>query len=184
MVRGLMVDDGILRIGSDPYLPPLSDRDSARRFRGRLSAPVTIWTSNTRDNGFIGATVSSLIVAEGEEPTVIALLQPLSEFWEELRIAERFVVHVASSDELRIANEFAGLYPGPTSWEGYEVLHSDWGPVLPRLKTRAYCKLDGVSEAGESLVVRGTIEKIDLDNAESPPLVHYRSRYYTLTPRN
>jgi flavin reductase (DIM6/NTAB) family NADH-FMN oxidoreductase RutF len=179
-----MVDDGIRRIGSDPFLPPLSDRDSARQFRGRLSAPVTIWTSNTSEDGFIGATVSSLIVAEGEEPTVIALLEPLSKFWEELRITERFVVHVVSSDELRIANEFAGLFPGPASWESYEVLHSEWGPVLQRLKTRAFCKLDGVLETEESLVVRGRIEKIDLDNTESPPLVHYRSRYYTLTPRS
>lgn len=178
-----MVDDGMRRIGSDPFLPPLADRDAARRFRGQLAAPVTIWTSSTSENGPIGVTVSSLCIAEGLAPVVIGLLQPLSKYWEELKAAERFIVHVVPSDELLIANEFAGLYPGPVSWGSYETIDTEWGPALQRLKTRAYCKLDGVLETGDSLLVRGTIEQIEIDDAASSPLVHYRSRYYALAAR-
>jgi 3-hydroxy-9,10-secoandrosta-1,3,5(10)-triene-9,17-dione monooxygenase reductase component len=178
-----MPDDGMRRIGSDPFLPPVSDRDAARQFRGRLAAPVTIWTSKSSENGPIGVTVSSLCVAEGTAPVVIGLLQPLSKYWEDLQATERFVVHIVPSDELRIANEFAGLYPGPVSWESYEMIDTEWGPALQRLKSRAYCKLDGVLETGDSLLVRGTIEKIEIDDETSSPLVHYRSRYYELVAR-
>ena len=73
-------DDGYRRIGSDPFLA--AEQDSARRLRGRLTVPVTVWTAYDRDGIPAGITVSSVLVVEGEPPEVIGLLGPLSEFWD------------------------------------------------------------------------------------------------------
>ena len=47
-----------------PFQTPADQREPARRLRGRLTSPVTIWTAYGAE-GPVGLTVSSIIVAEG-----------------------------------------------------------------------------------------------------------------------
>ena len=51
---------------SHPFLPPPEDRNPLRRLRGRMPAPVSIWTSadGARRDGW---TISSMLVADGVE---------------------------------------------------------------------------------------------------------------------
>ena len=52
-----------IRIGSQPpFAVPAERRDPARRLRGRLVAPVTVWTAGDPSRG-AGLTVSSILVA-------------------------------------------------------------------------------------------------------------------------
>lgn len=174
-------DDGYWRSGSDPFVPPVDQRDPARRLRGRLAAPVTVWTCYAEDRPQ-GITVSSILAAEGEPATVVGLLGPLSEFWEALQVSGRFVVHLLGAEHARVADQFALRYPGDP-FEGLSTTASPHGPVLDGVTSRAACTLSDHSELGYSVMVRGSIDDVTLGPGDDP-LVHYRGRYFTLATRS
>ena len=64
-----------------PFLDP--ERDPLRRFRGRLAAPVTVLTGGDGASRE-GWTVSSLLLADGRPPQMLALLDADSELAEAL----------------------------------------------------------------------------------------------------
>ena len=172
------LDDGFRRIGSDPFELPVDERDYVRRLRGRLPGPVTIWTSYGEAGLTAGITVSSVLVGEGEPPSVLGLIAPDSTFWDALRASERFVVHVLDRAQTRIADQFASRYPGDP-FEGLSIASSDYGPVLSEVKTRSRATLMGFIDAGYSLLIRGSIDEVELDPNPADPLIHYRGRYFT-----
>jgi flavin reductase (DIM6/NTAB) family NADH-FMN oxidoreductase RutF len=49
--------------------------------RGRLVAPVTVWTAGQVPDG-AGLTVSSVLVAEGQPARLLGLIAPTSALWE------------------------------------------------------------------------------------------------------
>src|ERR671932_775332 len=59
--------------GQPPFAVPAERRDPARRLRGRLVAPVTVWTAGHPPGG-AGLTVSSVLVAEGQPARLLGLL--------------------------------------------------------------------------------------------------------------
>src|SRR6266511_4234606 len=60
--RSMGADDGRIRIGGQhPFATPAEWRSAARRFRGRLVAPVTVWTAGGTGDG-AGLTVYSELV--------------------------------------------------------------------------------------------------------------------------
>jgi 3-hydroxy-9,10-secoandrosta-1,3,5(10)-triene-9,17-dione monooxygenase reductase component len=70
--------------GSLPSPSPPERRSPARRWRGRLVAPVTVWTAG-RPQGGAGLTVSSVLVAEGQPARQLGLIDPTSAFWEAMQ---------------------------------------------------------------------------------------------------
>ena len=172
------VDDGFRRIGSDPFELNVDERDDVRRLRGRLAAPVTVWTAYEEAEESTGITVSSILIGEGKPPSVLGFIAPDSNFWEALRASKRFVVHVLDETQTRIADQFALRYPGDP-FEGLSVERSDYGPVLSEPRTRARATLMGFIDAGYSLLIRGSIDEVEFDPNPSAPLVHYRGRYLT-----
>jgi 3-hydroxy-9,10-secoandrosta-1,3,5(10)-triene-9,17-dione monooxygenase reductase component len=179
-----MVEDGVRRYGDDPFLTPPPHRDEVRRFRGRLAAPVTIWTTCDAQGDPIGLTVSAIVVVSGSVPYVAGLLDAGSDFYEAVEAHRRFVVHVVPASERRLADEFAGRYPGKSPFSGRDVVSSNWGPVLSTVATRACCALDDSVPCGEMTLVRGLVEETTLPDETAPPLVHYQGKYYTIGPRN
>jgi 3-hydroxy-9,10-secoandrosta-1,3,5(10)-triene-9,17-dione monooxygenase reductase component len=177
-------DDGVRRSGQDPFAAPPGERDPARRLRGRLPAPVTVWTARAPDGRPTGLTVSSMLVAEGDPPSLLGLVGPLTDFWEAASVSRTFVVHVLASDQVRIADQFAGRYP-IDPFDGLKVEESDFGPVLGDVPTRAFCSVDagGSSPAGYFLLVSGRIARADFATPPSP-LVAYRGRYLTVDRRS
>jgi flavin reductase (DIM6/NTAB) family NADH-FMN oxidoreductase RutF len=176
------IDDGRRRIGSDPFEHLSGNPDAARRLRGRLAAPVTVWTAYRPDGPPTGITVSSVVVADGEPSLVIGAVGPLSDFWDSAQRSRRFVVHVLGAGQVRVADQFALRYPGDP-FEGLSYSPSDSGPVLDGAPARAACLLSGYVEAGHSLLVRGEITEVVLSDDDVPPLVHYRGRYLTTGAR-
>ncbi len=178
----MSIDDGFKRIGSDPFELSDDERDPIRRLRGRLPMPVTIWTAYGEEDLAAGITVSSAIVAEGDPPSVLGLVAPDSAFWDSVRTSKRFVVHVLNQDQSRIADQFALRYPGDP-FEGLSIAASEHGPVLCDVGTRSDCTLTGYLDGGYSLLIRGSIDEVDLDPNPIQPLIHYRGRYFTTGPR-
>ena len=165
----------------DPFATPPEKRERWRRLRGRLAAPVTLWTSGSLDAP-AGLTISSLVVADGRPPVVMGLMNDTTELFASIESSGAFVVHIAGHEDRVLADRFAGLRPSPGGiFTGLNVEGSEWGPVLQGLTNRAYCRYLGNQEAGYQRLVTGALERIELDELHAP-LVYFRGRYRSLVP--
>lgn len=163
-----------------PFETPSDERDPARRFRGRLAAPVTIVTSGAGEHR-TGLTVSSLVVAEGDPSRIYFLLGSTTDLFYGLEETGKFVVHVLESHDQALADIFAGLRPSPGGrFADVAVEQTEWGPVLSDVKTRAYCTFEGGDEETFFIVAEGKIDKLEMSDIEDP-LVYFRGRYRKLT---
>ena len=166
-----------IRVGNQPpFAVPPERRDPARRLRGRLVAPVTVWTAG-RPPGGAGLTVSSVLVAEGQPARLLGLLDPTSALWETAQQTGAFVVHVLAAADRALAERFSEVRPpirGP--FEGLAVAASPWGPVLGGRRPRAACRLVGSAPVGYGELVEGVIEQLALPDPEDP-LAYLRGSY-------
>jgi flavin reductase (DIM6/NTAB) family NADH-FMN oxidoreductase RutF len=158
-----------IRIGSQPpFAVPPERRDPARRLRGRLVAPVTVWTAG-RPLGGAGLTVSSVLVAEGQPARLLGLIDPTSALWEAAQETGAFVVHVLAAGDRALAERFSEVRPpirGP--FERLEVAESPWGPLLGGSRPRAACRLAGSTPVGYAELVEGVIEQLELPDLDDP----------------
>jgi flavin reductase (DIM6/NTAB) family NADH-FMN oxidoreductase RutF len=160
----------------DPFAEPEHLRSAARRLRGRLASPVTLWTAS----GPAGLTVSSTVVADGDPARLLGLVSEDSDVWLALSATGRFAVSALRVVDRQLADRFAGLLPAP----GGPFAAGDWtetpyGPVPSGVGAWAGCRLDAAREFGWAQLVEATIETIELADAD-PPLIHYRGRYHQL----
>ena len=93
-----------------PFADP--EPDEVRRLRGRLGGAVTLWTAGTADER-AGLTVTSLMLAHGEDPRVLALLDPDSDLAAMLETVGAGVVQLLSWPDRGLAEAFAGTAPAP-----------------------------------------------------------------------
>lgn len=162
--------------GDNPFADDPGSRDPVRRYRGRLSAPVTIFTSGG-DKRRTGLTVSSLMIVEGDPGLVEAVVGPATDLWDSLGDTGRFVIHVCTEEDRDLAQVFAGLRPSPGGlFAGVEVTHSDWGPVLDRLGNRLYCTCRDRREVAYSGLITATIDHVEVSNL-TDPLVYFRGNF-------
>ncbi|GIG71570.1 flavin reductase family protein [Phytomonospora endophytica] len=159
-----------------PFAAPAGSRDPARQLRGRLVAPVTVWTSGTA-----GLTVSSLVVAAGEPASVCALLDPDSDLAEALGDDGRAVVNVLRWRHRTVADVFAGLHPSP----GGVFRTGEWvdGPVGPVLADAAGVALVTVVDrrrVGWNDLVTATVDEVTTSDDTGDLLAYARGRYRTV----
>lgn len=163
----------------NPFADDPDSRDPVRRFRGRLSAPVTIFTSGDV-NERTGLTISSLIVVEGEPGYVEAVVGPTTDLWDLVEKTGRFVVHICTEEQREMAQVFAGLRPSPGGiFAGLDVTHTEWGPVIEKLGNRAFCSLEVRREVGYSGIVSGRIDRAEPAGL-SEPLAYFRGNFRSL----
>jgi 3-hydroxy-9,10-secoandrosta-1,3,5(10)-triene-9,17-dione monooxygenase reductase component len=158
-----------IRIGGQPpFAVPPERRSPARRLRGRLVAPVTIWTAGHPPGG-AGLTVSSVLVAEGQPARLLGLIDPTSAFWEAMQETRVFVVHVLAVGDRALAERFSEIRPPiQAPFDRLEVAESPWGPVLGGTRPRASCRLAGSAPVGYAELIEGAIEQLDLPDLEDP----------------
>jgi flavin reductase (DIM6/NTAB) family NADH-FMN oxidoreductase RutF len=165
----------------DPFADPPEDRSPARRMRGRLALPVTVWTSGTVSAPF-GLTVSSLMLAEGEPPVLMGLIAGTTDLYGSIEETNAFVVHVLREEDGRLAEIFAGLRPNPGGpFASVDIDESSWGPVLRSHTTRAFCRVEETRPAGYQQLVTARAEKIEVGEL-SDPAVYFRGRLRGLSP--
>lgn len=165
---------------TDPFATPEGDRSVVRRLRGRLVAPVTLWTAP----GPAGLTVSSVLVADGDPGRVLGLVDDESDLWAAVATTGWFAVCPLHAGQQRLADRFAGLEPAPGGLFVQEPWReTGYGPVPGDAGTWAGCRLDDARRYGWALLVEATIEEIVVagedDPADASPLAHYRGRYGT-----
>ena len=166
-----------------PFLPPPHERNPVRRLRGRLAAPVTLWTAGAGDGrtSRAGLPVSAVIVADGEPGKLVGLVDEDADLWPLLRSTGRFAVSVLRWEHRSLADAFAGTMPAPGGpFRLTEWTETEWGPVPAAVQTWAGCRLVDARPLGWPLAVEGELEHIELGD-ESDPLMHRRGRYFTAT---
>jgi 3-hydroxy-9,10-secoandrosta-1,3,5(10)-triene-9,17-dione monooxygenase reductase component len=158
-----------IRVGSRrPFAVPPERRDPARRWRGRLVAPVTVWTAGRLPGG-AGLTVSSVLVAEGQPARLLGLIDPTSALFAAAQETGGFVVHVLAAGDRALAERFSEVRPPIRDpFERLQVAASPWGPVLEGNRPRAGCRLAGSATVGHAELVEGVIEELELPELEDP----------------
>lgn len=165
--------------GDNPFVDDAGDRDPLRRFRGRLSAPVTIVTTGSSDAP-TGLTVSSLLVIEGNPGVVQMVVTPTSDLWSALTVTRRFIVHICTVEDRHLAEVFAGVRPSPGGpFSNLDVSVTGHGVTLDRLTDRLYCRFVEKREQGHAGVVVGEVDNIEIRDLLDP-LVYFRGRFRTL----
>jgi flavin reductase (DIM6/NTAB) family NADH-FMN oxidoreductase RutF len=171
-----------------PFLEPESERDPARRLRGRLGGAVTLWTTGSGASR-AGLTVSSVLVAAGDPARVLGLVDPDSDLALAAEESGTALVALLSWRHRDLADAFAGVAPAPGgvfrlgSWTD-----TTWGPLLDGVTAWAGVRLEGPGRpVGWSVLLDGVVEKVVIGEAggagggpeegADAPLVHRRGRY-------
>ncbi len=158
-----------------PFATPEPERDPLRRLRGRMPAPVSVWAAG-QGAGRAGWTLSSFLVVDGEPAEVIGVLDEDSALAELLTAAEP-VCRPVGSRSTCWAGTIAGSPMPSRGWRrrpgGPFTLgrwrDSDWGPVLDDAPGWLGVRLQSVpDQAGWSLLVRGTVDHVELGQRSSP----------------
>lgn len=161
----------------DPFSDSASARDVIRQFRGPLAAGVTLWASGRAGSRRAGLTVSSLLVANGDPPRVLALLDPLADLVEVLGDTRRTAVTLLRHGDRRVAEVFARTVPAPGGlFRQAEFADQPWGPVLVGATSWVGLRLQQFEEVGWSVLATCTIEHVTVGEM-GDPLVHYRGGY-------
>lgn len=145
-----------------------------------MPAPVTVLTCGSGADRE-GWTVSSVLVADGQPPELIALVDADSDLADELRAGqERVVVNLLSTTQSNLADAFARVAPAPGgpfrlgSWTD-----SRFGPVLDGTAGWLGARVTELGRTGWLLRVQATIEHVEL-GADPSTLAHLRGRYHQL----
>lgn len=168
-----------MTIHSDhPFATPEGERDAARRLRGRLGGQVSLWTAGAGKER-AGLTVSSLMVAVGEQSYVLGLLDPDSDLADRVRdgVESRCVVHLLERRHHDLAEQFAGQMPAAGGlFAADEWAETPFGPRLADVETWADCVVEDIREVGWSVEVTCRIVSATLGVVDDP-LQHRRGRY-------
>lgn len=156
-----------------PFADP--EPDPVRRFRGRVGGTVSLWTAGAETRR-AGLTVTSFLVAAGEEARILALLDPDADLTETLLASGRGVVQLLGRDDGQLAEMFAGTAPAPGgAFRQAEFEQTAWGPRLASAASWAGVRVESEQTVGWSRLVTTVVEQLDVGDDE--PLQHRRGRY-------
>jgi flavin reductase (DIM6/NTAB) family NADH-FMN oxidoreductase RutF len=158
---------------SHPFPTP---EDPVRRLRGRLGGTVSLWTAGAGEDR-AGLTVSSFMVAAGEQARLLALVDPDSDLADALAETGRAVVQLLSWRHRDLAEAFAGTAPapgGPFRSAAFDA--TAWGPRLADAGTWAGVSVESTGSVGWSDLVTVVVDELTVGD-EDEPLFHRRGRY-------
>jgi flavin reductase (DIM6/NTAB) family NADH-FMN oxidoreductase RutF len=163
-------------------------RDPIRQFRGRMIAPVSLWTAAAGGRR-AGWTVSSFLIADGAPAVVVGLVDEDSDFAATLAAGRTFALNLLGWQHRALAEAFAGLAPAPGgvfrlgSWS-----ETDWGPTLEGVPAWLGARATGglTERAGWALLVRAEIEHVEIGPEDGEPVLgHLRAHYLPISsPRS
>ena len=123
-----------------------------------------------------GLTVTSVLVANGQPPRLLALLDPDSDLAEKIAETGLAVVSLLTWDDRALADAFGGTAPAPGGpFRMGAFVQTPWGPRLAGAATWGGVRLESSAEVGWSSLVTCVIEELEVGDDE--PLVHRRGRY-------
>jgi flavin reductase (DIM6/NTAB) family NADH-FMN oxidoreductase RutF len=165
-----------------PFLPPDDERSPARRLRGRMPLPVSVWTAEL-DGRRVGWAVSSLLLGDGDPPQLVGLLDEDSELAEAIQQTRTVAVSLLGWGHRGLADAFAGVMPAPGgAFRLAEWADTAWGPVLTDATGWLGARLDDgdLDHAGWALLVRAAVEHAQVNEPSDGVLGYLHGRYRQL----
>ena len=171
-----------------PFLPPEGERSQLRRFRGRMLAPVTLWTAYA-DSRPVGWTVSSVLVADGPEPALVGLLDPDADLTEAITGDEKtgagepgnggkVAVSLLGWQHRGLPDAFAGLAPAPGGpFKLGTWTDTDYGPALADAPGWLGATVLEARPLGWSTLLTARIDQVEIGSNDDQLLGHLRGRY-------
>ena len=157
-----------------PFADP--EPDPVRRFRGRVGGTVSLWTSGG-ETARAGLTVTSFLVAAGEQARLLALLDPDADLTETLLATGTGVVQLLGWEHRDLAEMFAGTAPAPGGRFSHAAFEqTDWGPRLASAASWAGVRVEGEQPVGWSTLVTTVVEHLEVGDGDEP-LRHHRGRF-------
>lgn len=150
------------------------DAEAFRRALGALPTGVTVVTAHG-ETGLSGATANAVCSLSLEPMLMLACLDRGSRTLRSLEHAGRFGINVLASDGEEMARRFAGKQPEQDKWEGVGMVERHDIPLLDSALLWVACALDQVIEAGDHVIVTGSV--LDLVERGGEPLVFHRGIY-------
>ncbi len=160
---------------------PDFDQAYFRSALGRFATGVTIVTTETQDGRPWGLTVSSFNAVSLDPPMVLWSLSQKASAMPHFLAAERYVIHVLSASQLRLAKRFA-TGTQEERFQGLELKRSASGvPMLADTETAAWfeCYNHARHPAGDHTIFVGQVERCG--RRATQPLV-YHAGDFDLTP--
>lgn len=167
-----------------PFATPEGDRDPLRRFRGRMPAPVSVFTTGS-GRAREGWTISSFLVSEGDPDQLLALLDADSDLADALAVADdpvRVSVNLLSHADRHLADAFARVSPAPGGpFTLGDWTDTEWGPRLTTASAWLGATLTAAPTAtvGWAQLLLGRVDEVEL--GEGAAMAHLRGRYTDLT---
>ena len=106
--------------------------------------------------------MTSALVANGEPPRLLALLDPDSDLADLLTETGLAVVSVLSWEDRDLSEAFGGTAPAPGgAFRQAEFVPTPWGPRLASATTWAGVRLESTAEVGWSILVTCVLEEVE-----------------------
>jgi flavin reductase (DIM6/NTAB) family NADH-FMN oxidoreductase RutF len=141
-----------------------------------VGGTVSLWTAGDADRR-AGLTVTSYLVAAGEETRLLALLDPDADLTALLAETGRAVVQLLGWDHRDLADVFAGTAPAPGGmFRQADFEATEWGPRLTSALTWAGVRRESEQAVGWSTLVTTVVEHLEVGD-DGEPLHHRRGTY-------
>ena len=154
---------------------PLAVPDGFREAMASFPSGTTIVTTSDAGGGWWGFTASSFCSVSLEPPLILFCPAKSSTSWPLIRESGRFCVNVFAEHHGEISTRFAAQ--GVDRFDGVAWHARASGPALDDAVAWIECTIDAVHEGGDHLIVVGAVDRLDVREGESDPLVFFRGRY-------
>ncbi|WP_410585656.1 flavin reductase family protein [Amycolatopsis sp. lyj-108] len=145
--------------------------DNFREVLGHFPTGIVVVTA-LRAGRPSGMSVNSFTSASLEPPLVSFCPARDSSTWSDIAAAGRFCVNLLRHDQARLARRFATRGVDRFADVGWQ-LSPGGSPRLAGTVGWLDCRIERVVEAGDHLIVLGTVEALDV-SIGAPPLVFFR----------
>ena len=158
-----------------PFADP--EPDPVRRFRGRVGGTVSLWTSGG-ETARAGLTVTSFLVAAGEQARVLALLDPDADLTETLLATGAGVVQllgVGAPRPGRDVRRYGARARRDVQPRGVRADRLGAAPGVRRRRGPGV-RVEGEQPVGWSTLVTTVVEHLEVGDGDEP-LRHHRGRF-------
>lgn len=150
--------------------------DTLRAFRqslGQFATGVAIVTAHAKGQS-VGVTVNSFSSVSLDPPLVLWSIAKTSQSYTIFSVAQHFVVHVLTADQMELASRFARS--GPEKFTGIESAAGPGGaPLLDDCAAVFECATEVRHEAGDHTILVGRVQSYR--HQDKPLLLFAKGRY-------
>jgi 3-hydroxy-9,10-secoandrosta-1,3,5(10)-triene-9,17-dione monooxygenase reductase component len=145
-----------------------------RQVLGHLPTGVTVVTANA-PSGPVAMSANSVTSVSLRPPLILFCPAKSSTTWPGIRGSGGFCVNVFAAHHEEYSRRFAER--GVDRFSGVAWHQRPTGPALDDAVAWIECLIDAQHDAGDHLIVVGRVERMEVREGDTEPLVFYRGRY-------